>query len=165
MARLTLIAAQDLNRAIGRENTIPWHVPEDFAFFKQETTGGAVLMGRKTWDSLPRKPLPGRLNVVMTRQPRTPQPGTVFCSLDDAVGVAREAGYQRIYCIGGSQIYGQMLPMADRILLSTVETRVENPDAFFPLLDPDAWDIVDERLLRASHPICRLTEFRRSGVA
>lgn len=158
---LTLIAAQDLAGAIGHANTIPWHVPEDFAFFKRETMGGAVIMGRKTWDSLPRKPLPGRLNVVATRGATTIPDATVVSDLDFAVTLASEAGYDRLYCIGGAQIYQQMLPKADRIFLSTIHLRVPKADAYFPTIDPADWTIVGSTVLRESGPLCKLTEYRR----
>lgn len=158
---LTLIAARDLQGAIGRGNTIPWHVPEDFAFFKRETTGGAVVMGRRTWDSLPKRPLPGRLNIVVSRSPRPAGQDVAFAALEDAVRVAHAAGYGRIYCIGGAEIYRQMLPSADRILLSTVELRVEGADAFFPALDMSQWLAARQQVLRAADPVCTMTEYRR----
>ncbi|MBU3031194.1 dihydrofolate reductase [Paracoccus marinaquae] len=158
---LTLIAAQDLAGAIGRDNTIPWHVPEDFAFFRRETTGGAVIMGRKTWDSLPRRPLPNRLNIVISRQKRPPADGVVFTGFDEAVGLARAAGNDRIYCIGGGDIYRQMLPQADRILLSTVGLRIDGADTFFPQIAPTEWRETDRQTLREADPTCILTEYRR----
>lgn len=162
---LTLIAAQDLNGAIGRGNTIPWHIPEDFAFFKRETTGGAIVMGRKTWESLPKRPLPNRLNIVISRASGDDRQGAIFTTFDNALSVARTAGYQRVYCIGGGEIYRQMMPLADRILLSTVETRVEGADTFFPALNPVDWMVTDSRVLRPEDPICRLTEYRRIAAS
>lgn len=163
---LTLIAARDRAGAIGRGNTIPWHVPEDFAFFKRETLGGAVIMGRKTWDSLPRRPLPGRLNIVVTRHPpaETAEPEVIFTGLDDAIGAARARGHKRIYCIGGAEIYRQMLSAADRVLLSTVEVDVAEADAFFPALDPEAWAPARHEVLRAADPRCVMTEYLRRGA-
>lgn len=162
---LTLIAAQDLQGAIGHRNTIPWHVPEDFAFFKRETTGGAVIMGRKTWDSLPKKPLPNRLNIVVTHRLLNTEDGAIFTTFENSIHAARDAGYDRIYCIGGAEIYRQMMPFADRILLSTVEMSADSADTYFPDFDPSDWDISDTMLLRSSPPACSVTEYLRKSPA
>lgn len=162
---LTLIAARDRNGAIGRANTIPWHVPEDFAFFKRETTGGAIIMGRRTWDSLPRRPLPDRLNIVVSRQVRGMSDGAVFTDLDQALPLARDHGHDRIYCIGGAEIYRQMMAMADRVLLSTVDLRITDADAFFPPLAPAEWDLTSRRHLRTEAPSCIVEEYRRASAA
>lgn len=158
---LTLIAAQDRNGAIGRDNTIPWHVPEDFAFFKQVTSGSAIIMGRKTWDSLPRKPLPNRLNIVVSRTRTEPVPGQVLLKLDEALDYARSHGHDEVFCIGGAQIYRQMMPLADRILLSTVDTDIADADAFFPAMSPTEWRSGETRILRHADPHCAVTEYRR----
>lgn len=160
---LTLIAARDRAGAIGRGNTIPWHVPEDFAFFKRETLGGAIIMGRKTWDSLPRRPLPGRLNIVVTRHPpaEAAGPEVIFTGLDEAIAAARARGHARIYGIGGAEIYRQMLPASDRVLLSTVEVEVADADAFFPPLDPETWAPARHEVLREAGPRCVMTEYLR----
>lgn len=162
MAMLTLIAARDRKGAIGRNNTIPWHVPEDFAFFKRETSGCAIIMGRKTWDSLPRKPLPNRLNIVVTRQMQDPAPNTLFLDLEQAIPQAKSAGHDHIFCIGGEQIYRQMLPLADRILLSTVETDIPDADAFFPEFSASEWRAVQTQILREADPRCSVTEYHRA---
>lgn len=158
---LTLIAAMDRNRAIGRDNTIPWHLPEDMAFFKRTTTGNTVIMGRKTWDSLPKRPLPGRDNIVLSRSPRT---GTEVPWLDmpGALRLIEVDPDRQIFCIGGAEIYGQMLPHADRILLTEVDLEVEDADAWFPPLDPAAWTEVARTSLRTEVPRCNLIELRRT---
>ncbi len=127
---ITLIAAHDRNRAIGKDGQIPWHIPEDLAMFKRETLGGALIMGRRTWESLPVKPLPKRLNIVVTREDELHEltPRTV----QEAIGIAQEAGYFRIYGIGGQRIYEEMLPLAHRLLITEVDTEVADADAFFP---------------------------------
>ncbi|MDP5307120.1 dihydrofolate reductase [Paracoccus spongiarum] len=158
---LTLIAARDRAGAIGRGNTIPWHVPEDFAFFKRETMGGAILMGRRTWDSLPRRPLPGRLNIVISRDTAPREGAVVVSSPDQALAAAQGAGHDHAFCIGGAQIYAQMLPRADRVLLSVVDLRVEDADAFFPRLDPAEWQPVGSQVLRSAAPSCHVEEYRR----
>lgn len=141
MSIITLIAALDRQRCIGVRNDLPWHIPEDFAFFKQYTLGKPVLMGRKTWDSLPRKPLPGRRNVVISRQPHWQADGAEHAaSLEDAL--ARVAGAPEIVVIGGAEIYRQALPLATDLRLTEVALTVENGDAFFPPVDPAEWQPV-----------------------
>ena len=89
MPKITLIAAYAARRCIGINNTMPWHLPEDFAFFKSYTTGKPVIMGRKTWESLPRKPLPGRQNIVITRQDYQAEGAQTAASLEDALACVR----------------------------------------------------------------------------
>lgn len=127
---ITLIAAHDRNRAIGRDGDIPWHVPEDLAMFKRETLGGALIMGRRTWESLPVKPLKNRLNIVVSRD--TSLTEHVVGSIPDAIALAQSEGYFRIYGIGGQSIYEEMLPLAHRLLLTEVDLKVEGADTWFP---------------------------------
>lgn len=127
---ITLIAAHDRNRAIGKDGDIPWHIPEDLAMFKRETLGGALVMGRRTWESLPVKPLKNRLNIVVSRD--TSLTEHVVGSVAEAVALAQSEGYFRIYGIGGQSIYEEMLPMAHRLLLTEVDTEVEGADTWFP---------------------------------
>lgn len=134
---LTLIAARARNGAIGKNGQIPWHIPEDLAFFKRETLGGAVIMGRRTWESLPFKPLKDRLNLVVTST--LDLPGHAVPDLDTAIQTARAAGYARIYGIGGERIYRDLLPRADRLLITEVDTVVKDADAFFPAFDEGEW--------------------------
>lgn len=137
---LSLIVARARNRAIGRENTIPWHLPEDLRAFQRETTGGAVIMGRHTWDSLPVKPLPRRLNIVVTSRDIAEEVATAT-SIGQALHMAAEAGHTRIYGIGGAGIYRDLLPMADRLLVTEVDLDVDDADAFFPDFDPADWQL------------------------
>lgn len=134
---LTLIAARARNGAIGKNGEIPWHIPEDLAFFKRETLGGAIVMGRRTWESLPYKPLKDRLNLVVTST--LDLPGHAVPDLDTAIQTAQDAGYSRIYGIGGERIYRELLPRADRLLITEVDTVVEDADAFFPAFDAGEW--------------------------
>ncbi|GAA4229848.1 dihydrofolate reductase [Sagittula marina] len=127
---ITLIAAHDHNRAIGRDGDIPWHIPQDLALFKRETLGGAIIMGRKTWDSLPFKPLKDRLNIVVSRDMSLNE--HVVTSVEAAIALAYAEGYFRIYGIGGQGIYEEMLPLADRLLLTQVDTTVTGADTWFP---------------------------------
>ncbi len=136
---LTLIAAIADNNVIGHENTIPWRIPEDMRRFKEATTGKTVLMGRKTWESLPEKyrPLPGRKNVVVTRQKNFLFPDGVFhfTSIEDAL---RACANEDVMVIGGAEIYRQTMPLADALIITRVHQTVEG-DVFFPEIDPQTW--------------------------
>ncbi|MBL4917648.1 dihydrofolate reductase [Szabonella alba] len=157
---LTLIAGRARNGAIGKAGTIPWHAHEDLAFFQRETTGGAVIMGRRTWDSLPKRPLARRLNLVVTSQPLADD-GAEAVTLNGALAVAGAAGHARIYGIGGEGIYRALLPLADRLLLTEVDLDIADADAFFPEFDPAEWHLTLQRPLRAADPACILQEWLR----
>lgn len=142
---LSLIAALGENRVIGVDNSMPWHLPGDFKYFKATTLGKPIIMGRKTWDSLGR-PLPGRLNLVVSRQPDLQLEGAeVFSSLDVAVKRAEEwaheQGVDEVMLIGGAQLYAQGLDQADRLYLTRVALSPEG-DAWFPEFDPAQWKLV-----------------------
>jgi dihydrofolate reductase len=131
-----LIWAQSTSGVIGRDGAIPWHLPEDLARFKTLTMGHTVVMGRRTWDSLPARfrPLPGRRNVVLTRNSGFVAPGAeVFGSIDDAID-------DQTWVIGGSEIYHLALPAATRCEVTEVEIdlRLEDDDALAPVLD-ESW--------------------------
>jgi dihydrofolate reductase len=136
--KLTLVAAVARNGVIGKDNRLPWHLPEDLAHFKALTTGNAVIMGRKTWESLPPKfrPLPQRLNIVVSRDPAYRADGaTTVTSLAAAVA---EADDKPAFVIGGAEIYEQSLALADCLELTEVELDCEG-DAFFPAFDRQRW--------------------------
>jgi len=142
---LSLIAALGENRVIGVDNSMPWHLPGDFKYFKATTLGKPIIMGRKTWDSLGR-PLPGRLNLVVTRQPDLQLEGAeVFTSMDAAVeraeAWAAEQSVSEVMLIGGAQLYAQGLERADRLYLTRVALRPEG-DAWFPEFDEAEWALV-----------------------
>ncbi|MGY6550088.1 MAG: dihydrofolate reductase [Roseinatronobacter sp.] len=158
---LSLIVARARNGAIGRDGTIPWHAPEDLAAFQRETLGGALIMGRRTWDSLPRKPLPRRLNIVVTSQSLPAVEGTVFCPLDQAVAAAHAAGYLRVYAIGGAGIYRAFLPLADRLVITDVDLDVPDADTFLPPIVLDDWRLNTTLPLRSAAPVCVLNEYLR----
>lgn len=158
---LSLIVARARNGAIGRNNTIPWSAPEDLAFFQRETLGGAIIMGRKTWESLPKRPLPRRLNIVVTSRAGS-DGDALFVSLDQAVPAARDAGYFRHYAIGGAGIYKAFLPIADRLLITEVDLDVPDADTFFPPLPLGQWRETASQLLRAEAPACRVHEYLRT---
>jgi dihydrofolate reductase len=136
---LNLIYACADNGVIGRDNTLPWHLPEDLAHFRQLTLGCPVLMGRKTWDSLPPRfrPLPGRLNLVLTRQADWQTEGaTRVASVEEALRYC-PAG-QDLWVIGGAEIYALALPQAHRLEITEVHRQVEG-DAKAPVIDPTLW--------------------------
>ncbi len=141
---LCLIAALAENRVIGRDNQLPWHLPADLKHFKAKTLGKPIIMGRKTWDSLGR-PLPGRLNLVVSRQAGLQLEGAeVFASLEQAIvradEWAREQGVDELMLIGGAQLYEQGLAQAARLYLTRVALQPEG-DAWFPAFDEAAWQL------------------------
>jgi dihydrofolate reductase len=136
--RLNLIYAQAKGRVIGHQGTMPWHLPEDLAHFKRQTMNAPVIMGRKTWDSIPEKfrPLPGRRNVVITRQSDWRAPGAeAVHSLEDAMAVLGDA--PEVWVMGGAQIYAQALPFAHRAVVTVIDAEYPG-DAFAPELS-DVW--------------------------
>lgn len=156
---LTLIVARARNGAIGKDNEIPWALPADLKMFQRETTGGALIMGRKTWDSLPFKPLPKRYNVVVTRSEGL---GEARCtSVEEAVAHCYAQGYQRIYGMGGEGIYRALLPLADRLLVTEVDLEIEAADAFFPAFDESDYLELAARDLPSDGPKARLRELLR----
>jgi dihydrofolate reductase len=148
---LALIAALADNRVIGIDNRLPWHLPADLKHFKAVTLGKPIIMGRKTWDSLGR-PLPGRLNLVVSRQADLTLDGAeVFASLDTAIARAdewaRERGVAELMLIGGAELYAQGLARAERLYLTRVHLQPDG-DAFFPAFAEAEWQLVE----RDEHP-------------
>ena len=140
------------NRVIGRDNAMPWHLPEDLRYFKAKTLGKPIVMGRKTFDSLGR-PLPGRTNIVVSRQADLKLDGAqVFASIDDALNAARQQaqadGVDEVMVIGGDNLYRQTLERADRIYLTRIDSEPEG-DAWFPDFDEQAWTLASERAVAA----------------
>ncbi len=136
---LILIAAVARNGVIGNSNALPWHLPEDLRHFKALTTGHTVIMGRKTWESLPARfrPLPGRRNIVVTRDPGYAAAGaTVVHSLQEAIQVGAFGG--GLFIIGGAELYAHALPLAQRLELTELDADFMG-DVFFPELDPADW--------------------------
>ena len=136
---LSLIAAVAANRAIGRNNELLWHLPADMAYFRETTRGQPVIMGRKTWESLPARfrPLPGRQNIVISRNTDYETPGaTLLDSLEAAVSIIN--ANENAFVIGGAEIYRQALPIADRLYLTQIEQDVAG-DVFFPAIAPGDW--------------------------
>jgi dihydrofolate reductase len=135
---VSLIWAQAKNRVIGNAGALPWRLPEDLARFRALTIGSAVLMGRATWDSLPGgvRPLPGRVNLVLSRQAGWSAPGAIVV---DNIRAGIEAAAGPLWVIGGSQVYTAALPFADRVVMTEVEGSFDG-DAYAPELDP-TWQI------------------------
>ena len=127
---IIIIAAMAENRVIGKNNTLPWSLKADMAHFKELTTGWPCVMGRKTWESLPKRPLPGRPNIIVSRSlPAEAAPqAAVFSSLREAVQHC--ADYQKIFICGGASIYREALPLAHKIELTVIHQQYEG-DAFF----------------------------------
>ncbi|KPN73135.1 dihydrofolate reductase [Neisseria sp. 74A18] len=151
MQKITLIAACDNRNCIGINNTMPWHLPEDFAFFRSYTGGKPVIMGRKTWESLPKKPLPGRRNIVVTRQADYAAEGAeTVCDLQSALEMCAEA--EEIIIMGGAQIYTQALSLATDLRITEIDLDVAG-DAFFPDIHPDDWHVNREGLRTAENGI------------
>ena len=139
MSHLVLVAAIARNRVIGRDNRLLWHIPADMAHFKSLTAGQTVIMGRKTWESLPPRfrPLPGRRNIVISRQADYAAPGAELAdSLEMALELASTA--ETAFVIGGEQIYALTLPLADRLEITEVDLAPEG-DAWFPEIPPADW--------------------------
>ena len=148
MQKITLIAACADNGCIGIDNTMPWHLPEDFAFFKQYTLEKPVVMGRKTWESLPKKPLPGRRNIVVTRQADYATAGAEQAeSLEAALQMCADA--PEIIIMGGAQIYSQAMPLATDLRVTEVGLHVAG-DAFFPKVDEADWQEVGREACMSS---------------
>jgi dihydrofolate reductase len=148
--QINLIWAQAHHRVIGLNGTMPWHLSEDLAHFKRTTLGCPVIMGRKTWDSLPARfrPLPGRTNLVLTRQADWHEPGVLQSSdLQDALSLLSGMNPQpaAVWVIGGAQIYAQALPLAHTVVITEIDADIAG-DTFAPKLDAE-W----REVLRESH--------------
>lgn len=134
---LIIIVARAKNGVIGVNNQLPWKLPEDLKHFKEITMGHPIIMGRNTWESLGR-PLPGRRNLVVTRNPSyNPEGAEVFTSLDDAIDAC--SGCEKVFIIGGAQIYEQAMLMADTLVVTEVDIEVDG-DAFFPEIESENWE-------------------------
>jgi dihydrofolate reductase len=161
---LTIVAAVARNGVIGRRGGIPWHIPEDMARFRALTTGHPVVMGRKTWESLPDRfrPLPGRRNVVVTRTPAWAAEGAERAgSLDEALQLLD--GAELVFVIGGAALYAGALPLADELELTEVDLEVDG-DAYFPEWDRDAFEEVSRKAYVSEDgpPFAFVTYRRRS---
>jgi dihydrofolate reductase len=137
MTIVSLVVAVSRNGVIGRDCGLPWHISSDLKRFRQITMGKPVIMGRKTWESLPKRPLPGRRNIVISRRPDyVAEGGNVVRSAGEALEMCRNE--PEVSIIGGGEIYGLFWTLADRIYLTEVDLEVEG-DTRFPVIDPDLW--------------------------
>jgi dihydrofolate reductase len=163
--KLNLIFARARNDVIGRNNTLPWHLPEDLAHFKRNTLGCPVIMGRKTWDSLPSKfrPLPGRLNVVVTRQHGWQANGAVVVhSLGDACAAC--PADSTAWVIGGAELYSQALPLASTAVVTEIDADFEG-DAFAPQFGPEWVETSHQQQLSSTGLSLRFVTYQKaSGV-
>ena len=174
-ALIALIAVVARNGAIGRDNGLLWHLPEDLRHFRETTRGKAVIMGRRTWESLPEafRPLPGRRNVVLTRDRAFVAGGEIVVhTLADALAAAApekvgsdeetaaSAAADEVFVIGGAELYRQALPLAQRLYLTEVAADADG-DAFFPALDPSEWREVRRRQGSSSEPPFAFVDYER----
>ncbi len=152
MERVIIVAIAD-NNAIGKDNSLLWHISEDLKFFKRTTSGCPVIMGRKTYESIGR-PLPKRKNIVISRGFDAPDGVAVAASLAEAYDIAAASdtsavdsadgcscGGNRCFIMGGGQIYAQAMSDADRLIITHVHTVIEDADTFFPMIDPSVWRV------------------------
>lgn len=169
---LSLIAAVAANGAIGKGGVMPWHLPGDLRYFKKITMGKPVIMGQKTWESLRRRPLPGRVNIILTRQKSfSPEGGYVAHSLAEAVRFAEKQAHSKavdeIFIIGGGDVFKQALPWVDRIYLTEIQADIEGDTFFKPSLPCSLWRkkkcSAVERGERDSHAYRFLVYEKRGG--
>ena len=158
--RILLIAAVAKNGVIGKENDLVWKIPTDFKRFKALTSDNYILMGRKTFESLG-KPLPNRTHLVITRNSdfQVPEGHHVFKSVEDAFIYCNKLGIEKLYVIGGGEIYKQTMPLADELVITEVDAEPEG-DTYFPEIDPNIWKIVSKE----SHPADEKNQYPFSFV-
>ena len=146
--RLSIIVAMDKNRLIGVNGRLPWRLPDDMKWFREQTMGKPVVMGRKTFESIPDRfrPLPGRHNIVLTRRGDYEVEGVTAVHTLEAV-LAAAGAVDEIVVIGGAELYRQLLPQADRLYLTLIDAELTG-DAYFPEIDPAAW----REIFRQEHP-------------
>jgi len=139
---ISIIVAVSENLGIGNNNELLWHLPEDLRRFKKLTFGNTVIMGKRTWESLPKKPLPGRKNIVLTDVPGENMEGAVMAySIEDALRMCEKG--EDIFIIGGASIYRQFMNIADKLYITHVHQKAE-ADVYFPEIDPKIWEAVEK---------------------
>lgn len=161
---ISLIVAHDLNRVIGNENKMPWHIPKELAYFKEKTIGKAIIMGRNTFEAIGR-PLPGRLNIVITRNKDyiAAEGVTVVHSIQSAIEVA-ENYHEEVMIIGGEQIFKEVLPYANQLYVTLIQHQYEG-DTFFPEYEED-WELVSssEKISTEDEVHYEYLVFKRKGT-
>jgi len=140
---ITLIAAIAENNALGKDNKMMWHLPDDFKHFKARTSGHHIIMGRKTFESFP-SALPNRTSVIITRQTdyKAPEGCIVVNSLDEAIKACPQD--EEVFIIGGGEIYNQSIDRADKLDLTRVHAAFDGADAFFPAIDRKKWELINQ---------------------
>jgi dihydrofolate reductase len=139
---ISIIVAVSEDWGIGKDNELLWHISEDLKRFKTLTTGNTIIMGKKTWESLPRRPLPGRKNIVLTDNRKETFEGAVTVySIDEALDKCNSD--EEIFIIGGGSVYRQFMPLADRLYITHVHKKAE-ADIYFPEIDPGIWRVIDK---------------------
>lgn len=139
---ISIIVAVSEDWGIGKNNELLWHISEDLKRFKRLTTGNSIIMGKRTWESLPRKPLPGRKNIVLTDNTNeTIENAITAYSIDDAIGKCEKG--EEIFIIGGGSIYKQFMPVADRLYITHVHKKAP-ADIYFPEIDLKLWKITEK---------------------
>lgn len=145
MLKLSAIVAVDKNNVIGRDLDIPWHLPDDFKYFKEKTLGHPIIMGKNTWISIGR-PLPKRLNIVISRtidKAALPEGVINFDSINDAIMHLEHNQYEHAFIIGGGQLYAGTLPLVNTVYLTRVHTAISDGNIFFPKLNMQEWTLVN----------------------
>ncbi|HEX2920799.1 MAG TPA: dihydrofolate reductase [Bacteroidales bacterium] len=144
---ISIIVAVADDWGIGKENKLLWHIPEDLKRFKRLTTGKTVVMGKKTWESLPKRPLPGRKNIVLTDIEGEVIDGAVMAySINEAAEMSKE---DEVFIIGGGSIYRQFMPLADRLYITHVHSKAD-ADIYFPEIDKNTWQVIERESFPAS---------------
>ena len=158
---LILIAAMAQNRVIGKNNTIPWHIPEEMRHFKESTMGHAVIMGRKTFESIG-TPLPGRLNVVLSRDSNIHCPGFLPArNLQKGLDCCQ--GQEKVFIIGGRDLFKESMQLADTILLSILDREYEG-DTLFPHIPAEQFQLVSKKRMGGSQPFTLFTYQRKTST-
>jgi len=168
--RVTLVVARARNGVIGADGRLPWHLPEELKHFRTLTMGHAIVMGRRTWESIGRA-LPGRRSIVVTRDTRRELAGAErAASIGEAIAMAGRRGpdpsiaTDEVFVIGGAQIFDLALPLADRAVVTEIDLDVDG-DTYFEALDPRRWSVVERREHRsASGVYYTIVDYRRSGA-
>lgn len=145
---ISIIVAVSEDWGIGKDNELLWHISEDLKRFKRLTTGNTIIMGKKTWESLPRRPLPGRRNIVLTDDPNESIVDSVTAySIEDALGKCEKN--EEIFIIGGGSVYRQFVPFADRLYITHVHRKAP-ADIYFPEIDLNIWNITENEEFEAN---------------
>ena len=160
---LSIIACiSKVHRAIGYKNRLLYAIPSDMTRFRKLTTGHTIIMGRKTFESLPNGALPNRRNIVISKTREQIAGCEVYASLEEALEARKEAAEDECFIIGGASIYEQALPLADKLYLTIVEKEPEHADTFFPEINPAEWEVTEKEMRNENGlPFTFLTLYRK----